>query len=128
MRWLATAATLATLAVPSGAAPPNRVTADIAEWSIVPSAGMIESGKVEIVAHNFGQLTHQLVVVRTARFGQALAVRRDRAVGRQLAAPITVPPGTRRSIVVRLRPGSYVVLDNLPGHYRNGAWAAIAVR
>jgi hypothetical protein len=131
MRWLASAVALAAvaalLAAPAGARP-ARLTADVAEWSVVPSRGVLAAGEVRIVAHNYGLLSHRLIVVRTARFNEALRVRGGHAVTTALADPIVVRPGETGSAVVRLRRGTYVVLDDRAGGYRNGAWAAFVVR
>jgi uncharacterized cupredoxin-like copper-binding protein len=102
--------------------------ADVAEWNVVPSVGLVSAGPVRITVRNLGSQTHELMVVRTDRFGDALRLRGDRAIARSLAAPIMVSPGGTRSFVIQLTPGSYVLLDNLPWHYWKGTFVAIAVR
>lgn len=107
---------------------PPTLRADVAEWSIVPSAGLLRAGTVQLVVHNYGLLPHQVLVARTARFGAPLPVRDGRAVVRPLAAPVLVRPGETKRVDVRLRAGSYLLLDNLRRHYADGTWTAIAVR
>jgi len=41
---------------------------------------------------------------------------------------LVVGPGQTTSAVFTVRPGSYVLLDNLPWHYWRGAWAAFTAR
>ncbi len=36
-------------------------------------------------------------------------------------------PGTTRTFTAKLTPGSYVIVDNLPGHYRAGEAAALKI-
>jgi hypothetical protein len=113
------------------AAPVARVAAlrvDVAEWSMVPSTGVVPHGRVRISVRNLGTVTHALTVVRTAQFAADLPLRGDHAVGKPVAAPVLVPAGATRSIVVHLVPGSYVLLDNLPWHYWQGTSVAISVR
>jgi hypothetical protein len=116
------------LATAGRSAPSTCLRAEIAEWSIVPSMGIVPAGRVCISASNLGEETHQLMVVRTPRFAAALRLRGDRAVASPVAAPISIEPGQTRSFVVRLRPGSYVLLDNLSWHYWKGTSVAISVR
>jgi uncharacterized cupredoxin-like copper-binding protein len=108
--------------------PPASLRADIAEWRLVPSAGKVRSGLVRITARNLGLDTHQLVLVRTTRFAEALPLDGDHASGRPMAPPLVVEPGQSGSIVTRLKPGNYLLIDNLPWHYWRGTSAAIVVR
>jgi uncharacterized cupredoxin-like copper-binding protein len=112
----------------AGTESPASLRADIAEWSVVPSAGMVRSGLVRITARNLGYETHELVLVRTKGFADVLQLEGDHATGRPLAAPLVVAPGRSRSMVTRLRPGNYLLIDNLPWHYWRGTYAAIVVR
>ena len=41
---------------------------------------------------------------------------------------VIVPPGGTATLVVSLRHGSYVLLDNLPWHYWKGTSVAFAVQ
>jgi uncharacterized cupredoxin-like copper-binding protein len=112
----------------AGTQRPASLRADIAEWSIVPSAGMVRSGLVRITARNLGLDRHQLVLVRTTRFAEVLPLDGDHAAGRPVAPPLVVEPGRSGSMVTRLKPGNYLLIDNLPWHYWHGTSAAIVVR
>jgi uncharacterized cupredoxin-like copper-binding protein len=112
----------------ASARPASVLRADIAEWSIVPSEGVVGAGNVRIVVRNLGAETHQLMVVRTRAFAQDLRLQGDRAVARPVVSPVVVAPGGVASFVVHLRRGSYLLVDNLPWHYWNGTQAAFAVR
>jgi uncharacterized cupredoxin-like copper-binding protein len=109
--------------------PPNAsLRADVAEWSVVPSVGVVSSGRTRIVVRNLGAQLHQLMVVRVRTFGAQLPLRGSRAVARPVGAAVTVRPGATVSFTVSLRPGSYLLVDNLPWHYWHGTSAAFAVR
>jgi uncharacterized cupredoxin-like copper-binding protein len=108
--------------------PPASLTADLAEWSIVPSTGVVRAGLVRITARNLGLAQHQLVLVRTSRFEQVLPLDGDHATGRPVTSPVVVRPGRSRSILARLQPGTYLLIDNLPWHYWRGTSAAFVVR
>jgi uncharacterized cupredoxin-like copper-binding protein len=133
IRSLALIALLAATAVPVGAygadaRRPVSLRADIAEWNLVPSTGVVHAGRVRITARNLGVAEHQLVLVRTTRFAQTLTLDGDHATGRPVAPPLVVEPGRSASIVARLEPGNYLLIDNLPWHYWRGTSAAIVVR
>ena len=116
-------------AAPAGAkAPFSTLRADVAEWSIVPSSGVVRAGQVRIVVRNFGAEAHQVMVVRTRRFAERLPLKKNRAVARPVAVPVLVPAGATRTIAVSLSPGAYLLLDNLPWHYWKGTSVAFAVQ
>jgi uncharacterized cupredoxin-like copper-binding protein len=102
--------------------------ADVGEWSIVPSVGVLPAGRARIVVRNVGAYAHEIVLVRTSTFAARLPLRGTRAVVRPEAQPLLVHAGRSASLVVTLRPGSYVLLDNLPWHYWKGTATAFSVR
>ena len=118
------------LAVSGTAAPAPTTTlrADVAEWSIVPSTGDVHAGLVRLVVRNLGASPHQVTVVRTATFGARLHLAGARAVVHPLAASIVVRPGKTATLVVSLKRGSYMLLDNLPWSYWKGTSVAFSVR
>jgi|SRR4051812_33198416 uncharacterized cupredoxin-like copper-binding protein len=107
---------------------PSTLTALVAEWSIVPSNGVVSAGAVRIRVRNVGEEPHELVLTRTARFAATLPLAGERAQIATVGPVIVVAPGQTVSAVFHLRRGSYVLLDNLPWHYWRGAWAAFAAR
>jgi hypothetical protein len=129
---VATAAALTALSAFAGVAGGGTrvptLRADVGEWSIVPSVGALPAGRVRIEVRNFGTYAHQVVIVRTKTFAEQLPLRGTRAVVHPEAAPILVRAGRQASFVVTLRPGSYVLIDNLPWHYWKGTSAAFSVR
>lgn len=112
------------------AQPPRIATlrADVGEWSVVPSAGLVRAGRVRIVVRNLGAVAHQIAVVKTGSFDPDLPLRGDRALAHPLARSVVVRPGGATSFVVTLRRGSYLLLDNLPWHYWAGTSVAFSVR
>jgi uncharacterized cupredoxin-like copper-binding protein len=109
------------------AAPSSTLSADVAEWSIVPSQGVVRAGAVRIVLRNLGAEAHQLMIVRTRSFGESLPLRGNRAVARPLGS-VLAEPGASRAFVLHLKAGNYLLLDNLPWHYWKGTRAAFVVR
>jgi uncharacterized cupredoxin-like copper-binding protein len=125
---VALAASAVAAAGPSRPRDPSTLGALVAEWSVVPSDGVVAAGAVRIRVRNVGLEPHELVLARTARFADSLRLADDRAQVRAIGPTLVVAPGQTASAVLHLRPGSYVLLDNLPWHYWRGAWAAFTVR
>jgi len=109
-------------------APASTLRADVAEWSIVPSTGAVPAGRVRIAVRNFGTTTHQVLLVRTGSFGARLRLHGSHAAVSNVFGSVLVKPGARASFTVSLKPGSYLLLDNLPWHYWKGTSAAFTVR
>ena len=107
---------------------PSAMTAFVAEWSVVPSEGIVAAGVVRIRVRNVGLESHELVLTRTSRFSASLPLDGDHAAVTPIGAPVLVAPGQTSIATFRVKPGSYVLLDNLPWHYWQGAWAAFVAR
>jgi uncharacterized cupredoxin-like copper-binding protein len=101
---------------------------DLTEWAVVPSQGLVSSGPLRLTVQNYGVLVHQLEIIPTQVWGEKLGVRHGRAVGAAIARPVVVRPGQTRSAQISLAPGSYVLLDNIRGHYAAGGAVSIIVR
>ena len=117
----------------AGAAPgqtqaPSKVAVILSEWKLVPSARTLRAGKVTFRVRNDGAIEHEFVVLRTNSHHHALPVKKAVAVetGR-LGEIAKIVPGQERSLTVRLKPGKYVLICNLLGHYRAGQFAALRV-
>jgi len=108
--------------------PTATLRADVAEWSIVPSTGVVPAGRVRIDVRNLGNAPHEVVLVKTATFAQRLHLRGSRAVVQRPLGTVVVRGGARGSFTATLAPGSYLMLDNLPWHYWAGTSAAFSVR
>jgi hypothetical protein len=122
---------LAALCAASAVGSTGRVStlrADVAEWSIVPSTGSVAAGRVRIDVRNLGYEAHQLVLVRTSSFDQRLPLSGHRALVHPIVQTTVIHSGARASMVATLRPGTYLLLDNLPWSYWKGASVAFTVR
>ena len=108
-------------------APATTLRADVAEWSIVPSTGAVRAGLVRVVVRNLGASPHQVTLVRTATFDARLRLVGTRAVAHPLAASVVIRPGKTATLVASLKPGSYLLLDNLPWSYWKGTSVAFSV-
>ncbi len=108
---------------------PSQVGMALTEWKLVPSRSIVPAGKVTFRVANRGTLAHEFVVLRTDRRAGALPVKGGKAIETGLKGELSnVAPGKVRSLTLSLKPGKYVLICNLLGHYKAGQYAALRVR
>lgn len=133
VRALAFAAVLTVGLGAAGAAPghvqaPSKVGIVLKEWKVLPSSASVAAGKVTFQVRNTGAIEHELVVLRSDRRPNALPVKSGAAVETGLRGEIAkVSPGQQRTLTLNLKPGKYVLICNLLGHYKAGQYAALRV-
>jgi len=114
---------------PASAVASGPVTVALDQWSITPQASQVAAGPVTFTVSNDGTITHEFVVMRTdtpaadlpiSSFeGEKLRVNEDTA-GTNVGETGNLTAGTTKTIVIDLKPGHYVFMCNLPGHYGLG--------
>jgi uncharacterized cupredoxin-like copper-binding protein len=119
-------------AAPAGTTPlpagKGSVDVRLDEFSIAPSISQVASGKVTFVARNTGREEHEMVVVRTEEPGGSL-LKGDEAS--EAGAVDEIPEfgaGQTKRLTLNLKPGHYVLLCNVPGHYKAGMYKNFVVR
>lgn len=139
MRWTLTLAALAALiaaAAPAAAAPSHQAkTASMkfrmVEWDILPvTATKTTATKVTFVVHNAGRMTHEFVVLRTAKAAGRLAAPNAREAPETGAVGEIgeIKPGQTKRLTLTLRKGHYSLICNLPYHYGRGQFVDFYVR
>jgi uncharacterized cupredoxin-like copper-binding protein len=90
------------------------------EMSIgMPSS--VKAGTVVFEVRNDGEAPHEFVLLRTDTRAGGLQVTNNRAAEPGLVGRTgELAPGAEDELEVDLRPGRYVVLCNVPGHYAAG--------
>jgi uncharacterized cupredoxin-like copper-binding protein len=87
-----------------------------------------KAGKVTFAVRNRGKLKHEFIVVKTNRPAGKLplkgAVARLTGVKGKLKP---FKPGSLKKLTLTLKSGKYVLLCNLPGHYKAGQYKAFRV-
>lgn len=108
--------------------------------AVVASPDVVSNGMVTFVATNTGALDHELVVLsapvdgvgtrsvnsngkidESSSLGEA-----SRSCGRGVGSGIS--PGTTSWVTLRLTPGNYELLCDVPWHYANGMFTSLIVR
>lgn len=105
------------------------VSITLDEWKLVPSQAAVRSGQITFVVRNAGSMPHEFVVLRSDRRPGRLPIKGGKAVETGRRGELSqIASGTSRRLTLRLRPGRYVLLCNLVGHYQAGQFAALRVR
>jgi hypothetical protein len=109
-----------------------RVGVIVQDFRIRTAARTVSAGTVVFHISNKGPSTHELVVVRTDLPADGLPITADglsideespklRGIGEDPDLDI----GASKDLVLRLRPGRYVLFCNLEGHYLGGMHAPL---
>jgi len=98
------------------------------EFTLNLGVATIPAGKVTFKVTNGGKMTHEFNILKTVTPGADLKVTNGQAdeTG-SVAETGDMAAGSVKSLTVNLKPGHYVVLCNLPGHYQGGMWKNMTV-
>lgn len=107
----------------------RHLTFGMKEFAFVPSSLVAKAGKVTITAHNVGAVVHELVVIRTnADPGHLPKVHGRVSEAKSVGEIADVAPGKTKTVSLRLKPGKYALVCNLPGHYSGGMYGSLLVK
>jgi uncharacterized cupredoxin-like copper-binding protein len=120
-------------AVGAAAAPAATESAKVAvtlkEFKVLAPASA-KAGKVTFVVSNKGKLKHEFIVVKTNKAPGKLPVKGTKANLKGLSVRgeiASFKPGLTKRLTLKLRAGKYVLICNMPGHYRAGQYKAFRV-
>ncbi|MEX1046051.1 MAG: sulfocyanin-like copper-binding protein [Actinomycetota bacterium] len=102
------------------------------DFAIAPIPSKTQAGSVTFQILNTGPSEHEFVVIATDLAPDALPVKEgvvDEAGGgmKVVDEKEEIPSGTETSLTTNLKPGSYALICNLPGHYEQGMHAGFSV-
>lgn len=112
------------------AALPSAVTDRLTEMKITGSASTVAAGKVTFDVTNGGNVTHEMVVLKTPTAAGKLPTsssgRADESGNIGETGDMKV--GAVKKLTLNLKPGHYALICNLPGHYMAGMYADLTVK
>jgi uncharacterized cupredoxin-like copper-binding protein len=130
---LAVPLTVARRHEPTPSGTPVNVLLD--DFEVRRDAAVVPAGTVSFRILNQGPTTHELIVVRTDRASDKLPLQRDGLTVNEDAPGIDLLDEAegldiddRRTLVLDLAAGNYVMYCNLEGHYLGGMHEALTVR
>ena len=129
---LISAAAVAALATGGGALAVSDSGVSIVNVTLKDSGiqvtGVTAPGKVTFVVRNAGTAAHELVVLKTSTALRALPMSGKQARETGLVGETKIARGAVKKLTLTLAPGKYVLLSNLPGDYRRGMVAGLALK
>lgn len=116
-------------ATQTASAPVSTVNATLNEWSITTNAPDAKAGNVTFDATNTGNAPHELVVLKTDQAAGSLKVTDGRVSEKDSVGEVSdVKAGKSGKTKLDLKPGKYVLVCNLPGHYQQGMYTSLTVK
>jgi len=107
---------------------PTTVNVSLTDFKIAPTESTVPAGKVTFVAKNAGDEEHEMVVVRTNKSAGSLLKGSEASEAGAVDEIPEFKAGATKSLTVNLKPGHYVLLCNVPGHYKAGMFKNFVVR
>jgi plastocyanin len=108
----------------------GKVTVEGTEFKFVPEALTAGAGKIDVTLDNAGAAPHEIVFIRTKVDPGALKPGADGRVSEKgsIGEVPEIPGGATKSATLDFRPGNYVYVCNVPGHYQSGMHGTLLVR
>ena len=113
------------------------LTIGMKDYAFSPADPTANAGTVRISTPNQGQVSHEMVLLKTNQPAGSLPTLKNGEVDEEgLEANGVDSPGEiedvgagqTKSGTFKLTPGRYVMICNLPGHYRQGMYGTLTVK
>ncbi len=126
---VATTAVISVWALTAGAVTKKPLVAvQVDAFSVFPATQGAPPGKVKFVVTNTGTISHEFVVLKTAKPAGNLLKGKEANESGAVGEIDPVPAGQARTLTITLKRGHYSLICNLPGHYLAGQFADFYVR
>jgi uncharacterized cupredoxin-like copper-binding protein len=119
---------------PMGMAMPGAGDMSKATMGITVDSNDIHAGEVTLVAINDSKvLVHEMLIAPVRSTYSPLPydnvhMRVDEDAAHSLGEVSELDPGQTGALTITLKPGTYILLCNVPGHYAMGMWTTIVVK
>ena len=110
---------------PAKRAGTRRVRVTLGEMYVRPSVRSVPAGKVTFVVRNVGKVEHELIVE-----GMPIRMEAEGMPAHDAGLGMTehMGPGAKETLTLRMKPGTYELFCNVPGHYAAGQKTKFTVR
>jgi len=115
-------------------APPGAatVTVKMDEYAFIPQDATAKAGETSLEAVNTGKIPHELVLAKSDLDPAKLPTTSNGDVDEEALDTVGEAPdvaaGDTGSFSADLKPGTYVMICNLPGHYSSGMYGSLTVK
>lgn len=136
LRWWSVALVLALVACSHQPSPPPGPVVPIVvdDYRIRSSVTTVSAGTVTFNVHSKGPSTHELAVFETTRPADqmplgtdGMRIDEDSPLLREAGELDQIDIGESETFVLRLSPGTYVLVCNMEGHYLGGMYFSLIV-
>src|SRR3954470_2427341 len=105
-------------------------TVTLSEFKISPSPKSASAGKVTFTVKNKGDMEHEMIVVKTSTAASKFKVGGNNRVSEKgsVGEVEDLAGGKSKKLTLNLKKGHYVLLCNIPGHYKGGMRADFTVK
>ena len=105
--------------------PDNKLSADVREYAVHVTDHVAKAGDVTFTVTNYGTIQHEFLVIKTDYPVGQIPVDGEKfneeANGvANLGETGEFDPGLTKTVTVKLTPGRYQLVCNIPGHYKKG--------
>ena len=101
----------------------------LSDFKVSASPKSVSAGKVSFTAKNAGKMEHELVIIKTSTSASKLKVSSNRVSEKGAVGEIEdIAAGKSKTHTFNLKKGHYVLLCNIPGHYKGGMRADFTVK
>lgn len=108
--------------------PDSTLAIDVGDMYIKPASTTIAAGNIAFKVTNKGAMTHEVVALKTNTPADKLTVENGRVSESDSVGEVAdVASKASKSTVIKLEPGSYVLVCNITGHYSAGMRVALTV-
>ena len=115
-----TGASTGTTAPAPSTTPAARIQVDLKEFTVRRASSVGKAGPVTFAVTNSGTRPHELVVIKTKKRAAALMKGGEADETGNVGETGDLRAGARKTIRLKLSPGHYALICNLPGHYASG--------
>lgn len=114
----------------SGSGGGTPVAATLNQSSLAATPASVKAGKTTFKITNAGTEQHEFVVLKSDTPQDKLTPGADGSVSEDGKVSEVEPfsPNATKTLTVTLKPGNYILLCNLPGHYQRGIHAGFTVQ
>jgi plastocyanin len=108
----------------------GKVTVIGTEFKFDPAALSSKPGKIQVTLDNQGAAPHEIVFIKTDADEGSLTPGSDGTVPEKGAVGevSAIPGGQTKTATVAFKPGHYVYVCNVPGHYQSGMHGTLVVQ
>jgi uncharacterized cupredoxin-like copper-binding protein len=104
------------------------VDVGVKEFTITPNVTHVEAGPVTFHVANDGTTEHEMVLIRTDSAPGGLPIKDGEASEKGAMGEVDgLEAGQSGSVTLNLKPGHYLMICNVPGHYLGGMRTAFTV-